>query len=135
STTEIAKNLSMSLCVIQCTLQLYNEIGSVVKDPKTYAKKGQARVLDTDSMERHLDIYLDELVKQLMEQKEIGVFLSTIQWSLKLLGITTKNIFLSKAAAECCEDSCNHFQLLISQEAPEQLIFTDESVVNMLTTY
>lgn len=42
---------------------------------------------------------------------------------------------LSKVAAECCKVICNCFQLLISQELPECLVFTDESAVNMLTTY
>ena len=38
STTEIATDLNMSLRVVQRVLKLYEEIGEVVKDPKTHAK-------------------------------------------------------------------------------------------------
>ena len=40
-------------------------------------------------IEQQLEIYLDEIAEQLVEQKNISVSLATIQWSLKLLGITT----------------------------------------------
>jgi len=140
STMEIAKNLDMSPRVVQQVLQLYQEIGNVIKDSKTYAKQGRCQLLDTDSvefllalLERKPDIYLDELAERLMEQKNVEVSLATIQRSLKMLGITTKK--LSKIAAERCEVIRNRFQLLISQESPERLVFTDESAVNMLTTY
>ncbi|KIJ31686.1 hypothetical protein M422DRAFT_53270 [Sphaerobolus stellatus SS14] len=99
--TEIAKNLNMSPQVVH-----------VVKDPQTYAKQGHARLLDTDSvefllalLEQHSDIYLDGLAERLMDQKNL-------ERSLKLLGITSKK--LSKATAECCEESRNQFQFLIS---------------------
>lgn len=51
STMEIVKNLDMSPRVVQWILQLYQEIGNVIKDSKTYAKQGQCRLLDTDSVE------------------------------------------------------------------------------------
>ena len=51
STTEIAMDLNMSLRVVQCILKLYEEIGEVVKDPKTHAKRGKAKLLDAHSVE------------------------------------------------------------------------------------
>jgi hypothetical protein len=43
-------------------------------------------------IERQPDIYLDEIAEQLTEQQNISVSLSTIQRSLKLLGITSKKV-------------------------------------------
>ena len=51
STTEIAKNLDMSLRVVQRVLKLWDEVGEVVRDPKAYAKLGRARLLDTRGIE------------------------------------------------------------------------------------
>ena len=43
-------------------------------------------------IEKKPDIYLDKIAEQLVEQKNISVSLTTIQWLLKLLGITTKRV-------------------------------------------
>ena len=51
STSEIARNLDMSSCVVRRTLQTWREIGDVVKDPKHYARQGRARLLDTGCTE------------------------------------------------------------------------------------
>ena len=50
-TVEIARSLDMSVRVVQRVLRLWEEIGEVVKDPRQYAKKGWARLLDTASVE------------------------------------------------------------------------------------
>ena len=50
-TVEIARSLDMSVHVVQWVLQLWEEIGEVVKDPRQYAKKGWACLLDTASVE------------------------------------------------------------------------------------
>lgn len=41
----------MSLQVVQSMLQLYNEIGEVVHDPKTYGKQGHQIIMDTGVIE------------------------------------------------------------------------------------
>ena len=46
TTTVIAKNLDMSLCVVQRILSLHEEIGRVARDPESYAKQGRAHLLD-----------------------------------------------------------------------------------------
>ncbi|KAF8579230.1 hypothetical protein K439DRAFT_1620716 [Ramaria rubella] len=121
STTVITKELDMSLHVIQHILQLYEEIGAVVRNPGLYAKQGKAHLLSPHSVEFILalveqwpDIYLDEIAEELIEQHNISISLATIQWTIKLLGITTKK--LSKAAAEHCEDAWQYFLYRISQE-------------------
>ena len=50
-TSEIARNLDMSARVVQRTLQTWREIGDVVQDPKQYARRGRARLLDTGCTE------------------------------------------------------------------------------------
>ncbi|KAF8589087.1 hypothetical protein K439DRAFT_1612985 [Ramaria rubella] len=95
STTVIAKELDMSFCVIQHVL--YEEIGAVVKNPGLYAKKGRACLLNSHAVEFMLalvdqrpDIYLDEIAEELIAQHGVSISLATIQWTVKLLGITTK---------------------------------------------
>ena len=46
TTMVIAKNLDMSLHVVQCILSLHEEIGWVARDPESYAKQGRAHLLD-----------------------------------------------------------------------------------------
>ena len=83
-----------------------------------------------------------------MDQRNISVSLSTIQTTLRLLGITSKKVRvcivayllliilqLSKVAAERCEDVHQAFLYQIAQEPAWRLVFTDESAVNMLMTY
>ena len=51
TTTEIAKNLNMSLRVVQRTLCIWKEIGETIKDPKAYARQGRSWTMDTGSIE------------------------------------------------------------------------------------
>jgi transposase len=50
-TVQIAENLDISIRVVQRTLKIWQEIGDVVKDPTTYAKRGKASLLDSGSVE------------------------------------------------------------------------------------
>ena len=43
---EISHELDISLRVVQRTLQLWNEIGEVARDPKEYSKRGRPMVLN-----------------------------------------------------------------------------------------
>jgi len=51
STDQIAVSLDMSVRVVQRTLQTWQEIGDVVKDPLSYLRRGKPRLLDTQSVE------------------------------------------------------------------------------------
>ena len=53
-------------------------------------------------LDRELDIYLDELAEQLMDQHNVSISLSTIQRTLKLLGITTKKVHFCVIAHTIC---------------------------------
>lgn len=44
-------------------------------------------------------------------------------------------IQLSKAADEWCEEARTTFQFAIGMESPEKLVFTDESAIDLRTTY
>ena len=50
-------------------------------------------------LDRHPDIYLDEIAEQLADQLDVTVSISTIQRNLKLLGITSKKVSLSLFSA------------------------------------
>ena len=56
NTSEIAKNLDMSVRVVQQVLQLWEEIGEVVKDPVESVKWGHACLLDATSIEVRRDM-------------------------------------------------------------------------------
>lgn len=43
---QISVELDMPLRVVQRTLQLWNELGDVVQDPRTYMKHGRPTVLN-----------------------------------------------------------------------------------------
>ncbi|KAF8574666.1 hypothetical protein K439DRAFT_1293644, partial [Ramaria rubella] len=84
-TTVIAKELDMSLRVVQCVLQLYEKIRTVVRNPGQYTKKGRAHLLHSRSVEFMLalvdqrpDIYLDEIAAELIEQHGVSISLATI---------------------------------------------------------
>ena len=47
STSEISVDLDISLRVVQHTIQLWNEIGDVVQDPKEYSQRGRPRLMDS----------------------------------------------------------------------------------------
>jgi len=97
------------------------------------------------------DIYLDEIQEQLQEQYKIDVSFSTISWTLKRLGISSKAVSstylsyislflltfqkLSKIAAEHCEEAWHDFALIIGGEPPKYLVTSDEAAVNILTSY
>ncbi|KAF8500583.1 hypothetical protein JB92DRAFT_2656744, partial [Gautieria morchelliformis] len=99
TTAQIAENLDMSIRVVQRTLHIWQEIGNVVKDPRTYAKRGKACLLDSGSvefilalLEQQPDIYLDDIAEELLAQRNVSVSLSTIQRTLELLGVTSKKV-------------------------------------------
>ncbi|KAF8578975.1 hypothetical protein K439DRAFT_1360595 [Ramaria rubella] len=75
------------------------------------------------------NIYLEENAEELIEQHNVSVSLATIQWMIKLLGLTTKK----GSAAEHCEDAWQYFLYRIGQESPCWLVFGDESAINLLT--
>ncbi|KIJ50159.1 hypothetical protein M422DRAFT_83345, partial [Sphaerobolus stellatus SS14] len=137
---EISHDLDISLRVVQRTLQLWNEIGDVIRDPREYATRGQPKVLTEIACEymmklldRNPDLYLNQIALELSETLGVDPALLTIHRTLELLGYSTKK--LSKAALECCEATRQAFLFSIGDEPPEQLVFTDESAVNVLTTY
>src|SRR5882672_4906903 len=51
STTEIAKDLNISLHIVQHILPIYEEIGAVVKDPRLSWPSGRHRLIDPQSVE------------------------------------------------------------------------------------
>ncbi|KIJ42449.1 hypothetical protein M422DRAFT_48268 [Sphaerobolus stellatus SS14] len=137
---QISHELDISLWVIQQTLQLWNEIGNLVHDPKEYAKRGQPMVLDEMAcnymmhlLDEDPDLYLDEIALELTETLGVTPALSTIHRTLEMLGYSTKK--LSETALEHCESSRQDFLFKMSEESPEQLVFIDESAVNVLSTY
>jgi len=69
----------------------------------------------------------------LFETLGVEVSLSTVHRTLALLGYTRKK--LSKTALERCQAARDLFLFNIGDEHPQQLVFTDESAVNILTTY
>lgn len=72
STTQIAENLDMSLRVVQNVLQLYDEVGEVVRDPKTYGRQGRQMILDTGIIEVGL-INIQIHISFLIEWKHTAV--------------------------------------------------------------
>ncbi|KIJ56997.1 hypothetical protein M422DRAFT_80294, partial [Sphaerobolus stellatus SS14] len=137
---QISQELDISLRVVERILQLWNEIGSVVCNPKEYSKRGRPMVLNEMACNymMHLvdndpDLYLDEIALELTETLGVTPALSTVHRTLEMLGYSTKK--LSKTALERCETSRQDFLFKISEESAERLVFTDESAVNLLTTY
>ncbi|KIJ43507.1 hypothetical protein M422DRAFT_77579, partial [Sphaerobolus stellatus SS14] len=137
---EISHDLDIPLRVVQRSLQLWNEIGDVVRDPREYATLGRPKLLSAIACEymmklldRNPDMYLNEIALELSETLGLDPALSTIHRTLDLLGYTTKK--LSKTALERCEATRQAFLFRIGDELPERLVFTDESAVNVLTTY
>ncbi|KAF8583044.1 hypothetical protein K439DRAFT_1288736, partial [Ramaria rubella] len=84
-------------------------------------------------LDHHPDMSLDEIALELMDKLGISVAISTVHYSLKLLGITTKK--LSKMALEHCEACRMAFLFEISDEPATCLVFMDESAVNTLKSY
>jgi hypothetical protein len=102
-------------------------------------------------VEQSPDLYLDEIQEQLLAVHNVDTSLATISCTLHHLGYSSKRICLflfqsklshsshlrqlSRVAAECCEEACLDYLMKISKEPVERLVFTDESAVNILTTY
>lgn len=95
-------------------------------------------------------MYLDEIALELSNTLGVTPALSTIHQTLKLLGYTTKKVCyhcpaatnhlfspkqLSKIALEHCKSSRQAFTFQIGEESPDWLVFTDESAINLHTTY
>jgi transposase len=114
---EIAENLDVSLRVVQRTIQLWKEIGDVVRNPDDYQKRGRTplmnfitcnvRSFSSSRMMTHAflqyilglleekpDMYLDEIALDISETLGVSVSLSTIHRSLQLLGLTRKKVRL-----------------------------------------
>ena len=53
-TTDIAVNLDMPVCVVQWVLQTWDEIGAVVREPKTL---GQACLMTTEQVRVSLTLF------------------------------------------------------------------------------
>jgi hypothetical protein len=54
---DIAKDLDISLCMVQRVLQLWNEIGDVVWNPADYATHGRPRLLNVVACNVHFDLF------------------------------------------------------------------------------
>ncbi|KAF8576697.1 hypothetical protein K439DRAFT_1366511, partial [Ramaria rubella] len=128
SPTAIAINPNMPLRVVQRVLQTWDEIGTVVKDPKRLRR---AHLMGTEQsqvmfplLEQRPAIYLDEIQDELGWQYNISVSLATICQTLKRLGMTSKQ--LSKATLEHCAKTWTAFQFSMADETPKSLVFTDE---------
>ncbi|KAF8578530.1 hypothetical protein K439DRAFT_1238229, partial [Ramaria rubella] len=133
SHTAIAIDLNMPLHVVQRVLQTWDQIGTVVKDPK---RLGRMHLMGTEQiqvmftlLEQRSAIYLDEIQEELGWRYDISVSLATICWTLKRLGVTSKQ--LSKAALERCAETQTAFQFSMADESAKSLVFTDECGVNL----
>ncbi|KAF8591646.1 hypothetical protein K439DRAFT_1295287, partial [Ramaria rubella] len=132
--TEIALNLNMSLHVVQRVLQLYKELGDVMKDPHMYQRylPSYAQYM-LKLLEEKPDLYLDEITLVLNDVTSLDISISTVHRSLKLLGITSKRLL--KTALERCHTYRMDFSFKIAGEPADHLVFTDESAINTLTSY
>ncbi|KAI6018765.1 hypothetical protein BKA83DRAFT_4006953, partial [Pisolithus microcarpus] len=75
------------------------------------------------------DIFLSELQSELREVRYVEVSQITIERTLQRHGYTHKRV--SRAALECNEDQCDHYQMYIAENFhPAQLVFVDESGCN-----
>ncbi|KAF8573921.1 hypothetical protein K439DRAFT_1275267, partial [Ramaria rubella] len=138
----IAIDLDMPVHVVQRVLQMWDEIGAVVKDPK---KLGRVRLMTTDQiqvmftlLEQRPAIFLDKIQDKLGWQYDVCVSLATICSTLKRLGMKHRgclpdlqNSQLSKAALGYCAETRTTFQFMIADETPESMVFTDECGVNL----
>ncbi|KAF8580978.1 hypothetical protein K439DRAFT_1233016, partial [Ramaria rubella] len=131
-TAEIALNLNMSLCIVQRVLQLYKELGDVMKDPHMYQRHGPPPVLNPTAcdymlklLEEKPDLYLEEITLELNDVTGLDISISTMYSSLPKL---------SKTALERCHVYCMDFSLNIAGEPADHLVFTDESAINTLTS-
>jgi hypothetical protein len=117
NTSQISTDLNVPWCVVQCILQIYEEIGESVRDPLTYSNSGRSPLLNSESvevfnvsfislwstyclelqfvlalLEQQPDLYLDEIAEKIWECLNKNVLLSTIQKTLKFLGISSKKV-------------------------------------------
>ncbi|KIJ43433.1 hypothetical protein M422DRAFT_253316 [Sphaerobolus stellatus SS14] len=136
---EIALDLDMSRRTVERILHLWRMTGEVVSQGQTY-NDSRAKILTDKEMKvlveyatRWPDMYLDELQQQLCKQHGVIIGLSTLWRMLKSLGLTCKK--LAHVAAEHNEDVCNHYRFEIGAEAPNHLVFVDESCIDCRTSY
>ncbi|KAF8289105.1 hypothetical protein DL93DRAFT_2033173, partial [Clavulina sp. PMI_390] len=80
-------------------------------------------------LDSHPDLYLDEVQAALRSVFESSPSLSTISRTLKLLGYSSKR--LSKCAIERNAELRNNYLKEIGLYSPEQLVFADETSVNL----
>ena len=57
TTADIARDLDISLHIVQRTLQVWNEIGDVLQDPKDYSKRGRPTVMDPVACNVRLSLF------------------------------------------------------------------------------
>ncbi|KIJ22971.1 hypothetical protein M422DRAFT_196484, partial [Sphaerobolus stellatus SS14] len=79
------------------------------------------------------DMYFNELQQQLYKQHAMIIGLFIIWRMLKSLGLTCKK--LACVAAEHNKDVCNHYRFKFGAEAPNHLVFIEESCINCQTSY
>ncbi|KAF8591236.1 hypothetical protein K439DRAFT_1327559, partial [Ramaria rubella] len=109
--------------LVQRVLQLYKELGDVMKDPHMYQRylPSYAQYM-LKLLEEKPDLYLDEIALELNDVTSLDISISTVHHSLKLLGIMSKRVSLMS------------FYKQIAGEPADHLVFTDESTVNTLTS-
>ena len=57
TTTDIARDLDISLHIVQRTLQVWKEIGDVLWDQKDYSKRGRPTVMDPIACNVRLSLF------------------------------------------------------------------------------
>ncbi|KAJ6532396.1 hypothetical protein B0H19DRAFT_1005033, partial [Mycena capillaripes] len=139
---EIAHDLNMPLRVVQRVKEMWAEIGEVCRDRR---HKGRAPLMSSSNckfvlalLDHTPDLFLDEIQEALFIQHDIDVSLATICRTLHRLGISSKKartLTLSRQAAEQCVHTRRDFLMEIGNEPADRIVCTDESAVNILTTY
>ncbi|KAJ7117077.1 hypothetical protein C8R44DRAFT_879589 [Mycena epipterygia] len=129
TSTEIAIDLDMPLRVVQRVKRTWREIGEVCRDRRYLGRSPMMSQSQTKFMlvlvDHTPDIYLDEIQEQLYVQHDVDVSLATISWTMKRLGMSSKQ--LSRHAAEHCEHARHEFLMQIGDEPADHIVCADES--------
>ncbi|KAF8310143.1 hypothetical protein DL93DRAFT_2030715, partial [Clavulina sp. PMI_390] len=136
-TQEIACQLNMPRRVVQRVIKTHKDTGFVCSpnghSGRYRAMTGPQAEYVIELLASSPDLYLDEIQACVADVFQVQVPLSTIHQTLKWLGFSSKR--LSKRAAERNERKRAQFMLRIGQYQPRQLVFVDESALNIKTTY
>lgn len=137
TSAQICVSTDIPLRTVQRILQRWRELGEIVREPH---REGPRRVMNDVHIKFVLailahspDLYLEEIRDELWYRHNVNVPLSTLDYNLKELDITTKS--LSKRAIEQTLDKRVSYLVEAGVELAERFVFVDESAVNMLTTY